>query len=112
MRQTKETNKNTDGVWGIRAGVWLLMFLTMLGCLMLVWFHPDSARPRASNSTPPNISFKQTQNRELTTPRKFHSRLLAPQLENATGTDLAEVRLDLFEQMSQDRQSWLDDPQF
>jgi hypothetical protein len=95
-------------MWGIRAGVWLLLFATILGCLMLAWFHPDFARTTALHSPPADLPAQQVKNRESMPRRTFHSHLPAPQMENATGPDLAEVRLDLFEQMSQDRRNWVD----
>jgi hypothetical protein len=112
MQRLKETDKNTDGVWGIRARVWLLMFATILVCLTLLWFQPDSARTTALLSPPGDIPAQQVQNREWMPHRSPRSHFPAPQMENGTSPDLAEVRLDLFEQMSQDRRSWLDAPQF
>jgi hypothetical protein len=109
MQQGKQTNKNKDGVLGIRTGVWFVMFVMMLGCLMLVYFHADLARPNAATLTPAAISHQLVvHNRSSRSGRTSHSRLPVQQLQSATSPEPPEVYLDLFEQMSQDRRSWVD----
>src|SRR3954453_8328056 len=98
MLRIKGTDKNTEGVWGIRTRVWLLIFVTMLGCLMLIWLLPNPTRTTASNSPPTNKHSQQTQHIISIAHRSSPSPLPARQTQTATSPEPPEVRLDFFEQ--------------
>ena len=108
MRERIQQNKKADCPLGIRTGVWLIVFGSVLVSVLTINLsrHHTSqpTRDTASEALPDldssthRPSFRRTAHREFT-PAAY---------ESGPSDDIGEAHLTMIEQMTQDRRTWMD----
>ena len=108
MREHIDQRKRSDGLLGIRIGVWLVVFGATIACMLMITlssYDPSqltsdgvSDSQLLQDSSTHKTSFRRTSNMEFT-PATYESR---------ASWDFDEAQLAIINEMTQDRRSWWD----
>jgi hypothetical protein len=108
MREHIDQSKRSNGLFGIRIGLWLVVFVAAIGCILMISLSSYDPSQLASDgvseselpqdSSTHNTGFRRTRNMEFT-PATYHSR---------ESWDFDEAQLALINEMTQDRRTWWD----
>jgi hypothetical protein len=108
--------RKADGPLGIRTGLWLIVFGTLILCVFIVRLSPTGKGPTAVMTATSSVDGKR-QDLPLTTARRTASKPFAPEVHQSggarsdAGDQLLEMALSEIAQRIQDRHSWILCPQ-
>ena len=108
MREHIDQRKRSDGLSGIRIGVWLVAFGAALVCMLMITQSPFGPSQLTSDSVSES-QLPQDSATHKTSFQRAHNVVFTPAAyESRASWDFDEAQLAVINEMTQDRRTWWD----
>jgi hypothetical protein len=99
-----------NGPLGIRTSVWLILFGAVLVCVLTIALSRRHTSLVTRDAASENVAHQESSTRRASFRRTSHIEFTPTAYESGSSSDLDEVQLAMIEQMTQDRRTWMDNP--
>ena len=112
MRKSIQQRKKVGPLLGIRAGVWLGLFVAVLICFLAISLSHRSIWARAETVLEDMGDQSSLLRHDVSDRRVIRIKFNPKVYERGRDDHDEDPMLSMVEQMTQDRSTWIDDPQF
>src|SRR6266498_1139307 len=103
--------RTADGPLGVRTGVWLIVLVLALVCVLPIKLSLDHTGRPTRGTASEDLADHDSSIHPPASVRTVHKRFPAEAYESGSGYDSRDALLSMVEQMTQDRRTWMDNPE-
>jgi len=103
--------RTADGPLVVRTGVWLIVLVLALVCVLPIKLSLDHTSRPTRGTASEDLADPDSSIQPPASVRTVHKRFTAEAYESGSGYDSRDALLSMVEQMTQDRRTWMDNPE-